>query len=362
MGRMPARDTTPSPRGEFLLVTCQAGAEAALTRRQEEVLPGLRRGAWRRGLVTFRLPPGLDPADDFRPDLVFARAVVRSFGQIRGDTMAERVTRALATAGRADWEHAHVWCRDATGSVDAEAIRATLIDAFALPADRGPVAAAGALVLDCIIDEADRWWLGWHRAGDPASTWPGGMRPAAPPPGMVSRAWMKLDEAIAVFGIPLRAGQRALELGAAPGGACQRLLEAGLDVVGVDPALVDPTVAAHPRFRQWRMRAREVRLRACRGFDWILADMNIDPTGTLAALERIVTAPDVGRPGIVATLKLSDWSRAAALPEWLGRFRSWGYEPRCRQLATGGREVCVVAARGRPLTKPRRHATPRQDR
>jgi len=159
----------------------------------------------------------------------------------------------------------------------------------------------------------------------------------------VSRAWLKLDEALAVFTLAPAAGERAIELGSAPGGACQRLLEAGLDVVGIDPAAMDPRVAGHPRFTHWRMRARDVKQRMFRGCDWLVTDMNIDPRSTLEALGRIVTTPGVRPRGIVATLKIPDWSRAAELPDWLAAFRGWGYEPRARQLSSGGREVCVAA-------------------
>jgi 23S rRNA (cytidine2498-2'-O)-methyltransferase len=200
-------------------------------------------------------------------------------------------------------------------------------------------------VLDCLLDSVDRWWVGWHRAATPSSTWPGGTYPGSLPDHAVSRAWLKLDEAIATFGIRLHSGERAVELGAAPGGACQRLLEAGLEVVGVDPALVADGVAAHARFQQWRKRARDVRLREFRGFDWIVCDMNIDPSSTMESLGRIVTAPGVRPRGIVATLKLPQWSRAEALPGWLAEFRAWGFSPAARQLCTGGREICVVAVR-----------------
>jgi hypothetical protein len=40
----------------FLLVGCQGGAEQALERRQQQSFPELRKAAWRRGLVSFRLP------------------------------------------------------------------------------------------------------------------------------------------------------------------------------------------------------------------------------------------------------------------------------------------------------------------
>jgi len=100
-----------------------------------------------------------------------------------------------------------------------------------------------------------------------------------------------------------------------------------------------------------------VPLKRMRGCDWLLTDMNIDPASTMAALERVLGG-GVRPGGVIATLKLPEWSRAADLPAWLAAFRGWGYRPRARQLSTGGREVCVVATRRvlvRPTTPP--HAT-----
>jgi hypothetical protein len=100
----------------------------------------------------------------------------------------------------------------------------------------------------------------------------------------------------------------------------------------------------------------------------VVADMNIDPTSTLDAIERVLSAPGKPPRGIIATLKLPNWSRAAELPGWLERFVAWGYAPRARQLSTGGREVCVVAERTtasrRPSSINRRpsRATPRPGR
>ena len=105
------------------------------------------------------------------------------------------------------------------------------------------------------------------------------------------------------------------------------------------------------------MRARDVKLRSFRGFDWVVADMNIDPTSTMESLERVVTAPLCRPRGIIATLKLPEWSRAAAVDDWLAAFRGWGFTPVARQLSTGGREICVVALRGgagRRVTRTRR--------
>jgi 23S rRNA (cytidine2498-2'-O)-methyltransferase len=359
----------PASSVRFLLWSCQGGAEAALKQRAADVLPAARPGAWRRGVVTFRLPgpvgpalppPAGDPARGPKivqepwPDLVFARTTIHSLGQVSGKDDAARTTAAVATAASVDYHTVHVWKRDPKADLPVAAIRRGLLAASGLELTAPELAEPGMRVLDCVLDSADRWWVGWHQAAEPASRWPGGIYPAATlplPEAAVSRAWLKLDEAIALFEIPFEPGQRALELGASPGGACQRLLEAGLRVVGVDPAVVDERVAVHSRFEQWRMRAREVPLRRCGRIDWLLADMNIDPTSTMTALGRIATAPAVRLRGIVATLKLPSWSRAGELSGWLEMFRTWGFEPRARQLSSGGQEVCVVAIRSRRLLR-----------
>jgi 23S rRNA (cytidine2498-2'-O)-methyltransferase len=325
-----------------------------------EVLPAARPAAWRRGIVSFKLPPAdalpaAVPADLIER-LVFARTAVHSLGQVTGSDPAAVAAAAIELAGRSGFANVHVWPRQfEAGPRGAEAVaaaaeaRRVLLFACGLASDLDPVACSGDRVLDVVIDTPDRWWVGWHGAAAPATRWPGGIYPPATrplPEAVVSRAWLKLDEAIATFGIEWGPRARVVELGSAPGGACQRLLEDGLDVVGVDPAVVDPSVAALPRFTQWRMRAREVPLRRFTGVEWLLADMNIDPHSTLASLGRVATGTGVKLAGIVATLKIPDWSRAAELPAWLAAFRGWGFEPRARQLSSGGREVCVVA---RPL-------------
>ena len=346
--------SSPATPGEFLLCTCQAGAEAALQRLAAEVMSATRPGVWRRGLVTFRLPAA-SLVGDPPHDLVFARTAIHSLGQVTGANDDSRVAAAAALAAGIAFDNVHVWPREATVDLPLVAIREQLIAARGIDPTISPVAKPGDLVLDCVFDSADRWWIGWHSAAGPASCWPGGIYPAAAlplPEGRVSRAWLKLDEAIALFGIPFEPGQRALELGASPGGACQRLLEAGLKVVGVDPAVVDARLAAEPNFQQWRMRARDVPLRRCGGIDWLVADMNIDPKSTMAALGRIAMAPGVQLAGIVATLKLPDWSRAAEVSGWIKEFFSWGLEPRARQLSTGGREICVVAVRPEGAWRP----------
>jgi 23S rRNA (cytidine2498-2'-O)-methyltransferase len=361
----PPHDSTvavsPAAGSRFLLIACQAGAEEGVFLMQQLMLPQLSRGAWRRGVVTFRLPEGISINE--AAELPFARITIESLGQVTGDSITALADAAAATAPSPP-DQVHVWQRTwpapwkvragvpESTSPSAAELHARIASQLGCPQVStgtelvaGSIAARGERVLDIVIDSPDRAWLGWHTAAQPASCWPGGIYHGQLPEEAISRAWLKLDEAIAVFEIPVHAGQRACELGAAPGGASQRLLSLGLSVVGIDPAAIDPRVAEHPRFEHWQMRARDVRLRQLRSFEWLVTDMNIDPSSTMDALERAAMAPGNQLQGIIATLKLPQWQRAADLPQWLDRFRRWGFVPHARQLSCGGRELCVVAQR-----------------
>ncbi|MBN9387036.1 MAG: hypothetical protein J0I20_03200 [Chloroflexi bacterium] len=72
------------------------------------------------------------------------------------------------------------------------------------------------------------------------SGWAGGMRRFAKRDEQISRAELKLQEALEVFEVEFPVGGDALDLGAAPGGWTRLLLEAGLHVTAIDPAELDP--------------------------------------------------------------------------------------------------------------------------
>ena len=201
-------------------------------------------------------------------------------------------------------------------------------------------------MLDCVIVEPDLWWAGWHSAQRPHSCWPGGIPPITLPDDAVSRAWLKMEEALLWSQLPVAAGQRVAEIGCSPGGAAQALLSRGLLVTGIDPALVDPRVAALPNFTQVRKRGHEVRRREFRKTRWLVVDMNVAPRYTLDTVEAIVTHPEVNVRGMLLTLKLLEWSVADEMPLHLARIRSWGYsDVRARQLAHNRQEICVSAVR-----------------
>lgn len=342
--------SSPLQQSEYLLIGCKHGSESALEHRQRLTFPTFQKLYWRKGLVTFRIPSHIvskpewchfGVPDKVLEQLVFARIGIRSLGQVTGQDEDERIATTQQLLGTLKVNAVHVWKRDPRLQVDTASIQCKLASLYSF--QRNSVTSEQNLILNCVVDSVDRWWFGWHIGSGPTCQWSGGYYPGLMPDHGISRAWLKLDEAIARFGIQFHSGERVCELGAAPGGACQRLLEANLTVIGVDPATMNPQLLEHEHFTHWKKRARDIRIREFADFDWILTDMNIDPANTIASLERILSSRPQKPRGIIATLKLSEIAHADKLDQWCASCASWGYQARVQQLSTGGQEICLVA-------------------
>ncbi|MCY2967625.1 MAG: SAM-dependent methyltransferase, partial [Planctomycetota bacterium] len=236
-------------------------------------------------------------------------------------------------------------------NADSEAAAAAIRSAAACPpaiaqqvAPPPPDPKTGPFVVDVVLVEPGEWWVGCHKARRPVSAWPGGFLPMKLPESAVSRVYLKMQESLLWSGFKLLPGQTVAELGCSPGGASQVLLEAGLNVIGVDPADMDPMVTVNSRFKHIRKRAKEVSRREFLRVDWLTCDINLPPTYTLDTVEAIVKHPGVRLKGLILTLKLIEWNLADSLPEYLERVRRLGYKQvRARQLHHNRQEVCVVA-------------------
>jgi 23S rRNA (cytidine2498-2'-O)-methyltransferase len=202
-------------------------------------------------------------------------------------------------------------------------------------------------VLDCILVEPDEWWFGFHHIRSIPSRWPGGIfHLPEPPDDMVSRAYVKMREALAWSRLPVKRGETVAEIGSAPGGASQALLSRGLKVIGIDPATMDERVLKHPKLTHIQKRGHEVRRREFRGVRWLMADINVAPQYTLDTVEGIVTHPAVKIEGLLLTLKLLEWKLTDEVPGYLDRVRSWGYgHVAARQLSHNRQEICLSGTR-----------------
>ncbi|MGQ9505575.1 MAG: SAM-dependent methyltransferase [Thermogutta sp.] len=344
----------------FIFATCQSGLENVLKSEVTRIYPFLRPAFSRRGFVTFKFTGDVKPDEGFSLEAVFARSWGFCFGQIAaGDQeAAARETWNRLAGFPVRW--IHVWPRDSSppGRSNPEEhwpeeigqIRQLLLnnlpEGIRLPAkiNEAIPAPPGVWVLDCVLVEPDQWWIGIHRTLSPQSRYPGGRFPIVLPEHAVSRAYLKIEEALQWSGFVIPSNARWAELGCAPGGATQALLDRGYYVLGVDPAEMHPVVLSHPRFTHLRRRTPQAPRRAFRKIRWLAADINASPNYTLDAVESIVTYPQVNVRGMILTLKLTDLRLAANIPDYLVRIRGWGYNiVKARHLWTNRQEVCVAA-------------------
>ncbi len=371
----------------YVFFTCQPGAEVALKQLLAVQQPEWRPSFSRPGFVSFKTTD--NPSGLSGPLPVFARTRSVSLGKVNASLLSEGVSAVwqLEGLGTLKGEHGlrglHVWQRDTklpgedgfeprVTPLAEEARRAILTGAEGFEGLSRPSVAAkpgveiGDLVLDVVLVEPNEWWVGYHRAQTRVERWPGGILPLALPEEMISRAYLKMEEALKWAALPTAAGDLWAELGCAPGGASQALLDRGFHVLGVDPADVDESVKKHRHFAHLQKRAADLRRSDLSHVRWLAADINQPPNYTLDAVEGVVSYPGCTIRGLVLTLKLANWELGSAenLAAYAARVRSWGYrDVRLKQLVHNRRELCLVALRSRAQrrivrNRSRRRTTP----
>ncbi len=136
--------------------------------------------------------------------------------------------------------------------------------------------------------------------------------------GPPSRAYLKLWETFARLRRQPTAGDRCLDLGAAPGGWTWLLARTGADVVAVDKAPLAPEVEALPNVAYLRGSAFAMEPEEHGPVDWLCSDVIAYPDRLCGLLERWLAAGQVRH--VVCTVKLQGPTdhaaaeRFAALP------------------------------------------------
>jgi 23S rRNA (cytidine2498-2'-O)-methyltransferase len=201
-----------------------------------------------------------------------------------------------------------------------------------------------------ILCTSNHGYVGISPVEENLSSWPGGARHFAQTEEQISRAELKLLEALEVFGLTLPEKGRALDLGAAPGGWTRLLLDAGLSVIAVDPARLDERVTRRPHLEHYRGYAddylEEAKRKAYR-FDLIVNDMRMDAREAARTLSRAV--PCLRKDGfIISVLKLPHTAQGinplTTLKEALHILKKSYNVVQTRQLFHNRQEVTVVAA------------------
>jgi 23S rRNA (cytidine2498-2'-O)-methyltransferase len=329
---------------DFAFATCLPGIEPALKLDVARARSELRLSYSRPGLVTFKSTRPVTPDDT--PGSVFAHVWGRSIGAA-GDPAEAAMQLAALGATRV-----HVFPRE-PATPDGAPRAAIDLAAWQALGPGGP-AAAGELVADVIVapDPGEPAWLGVHRHDRFRSPHPGGAIPVAVPADAPSRAFAKIEEAIAWADLAIAPGQVALEIGAAPGGAALALARRGLEVWAVDTGALAPQVAALPAVHHLAKKVGALRWEELPArIDWLLVDVNLAPQVALHEVTRLMPRLRPTLRGAVFTLKLNDWTFVAELPALVERIRQMGLpDVRMTHLPSNRREVCAVALhpRGEP--------------
>jgi len=342
----------------FYFSTCQAGAEKAVKAEIAAEFPGLRFAFSRPGFVTFKEEPG-----NAMP-LVLSRGIfTRLWGEVLGQTKERAGLPALLSLVP-HGATLHCFDRDTfepgrepegfapNGNVAAIMSQITGKEDPAPAVSGRPV--VGSPVYDLIWVDDFHLFLGRHIHGAFMSGSPGNRMDLALPEGAPSRAWLKIEEALARFKPSMEQARIVLEVGCAPGGATTALLGRGLQVTGVDPQFMDEKVLSDSRFAHIRKPARFLtadELRDCNP-DWIVMDMSIQPDEALPELAHVIKVlRNLYRENLCLrqgflTLKLNDWKFAAEIPRYLERLESIGFkELHPVQLCSNRREFFVWAPR-----------------
>jgi 23S rRNA (cytidine2498-2'-O)-methyltransferase len=344
----------------YLFAICQAGAEVALKGEVAREHPAFKLAFSRPGFVTFKAPAPLSP--DLVLRSVFARAYGLSLGQLgTADSPDDLIACAQASLPEGGRPFAlHVFEREGPQPEErtrnaagprlalrvAERLRAALPGFWADSETPEPAqGVADVLVLEPDTGQSSPLFLGFHGHGPGHSPWPGGRPEIALPAEAPSRAFLKLEEALRVIAAPVRAGDVALEVGCAPGGAAFALLKRGVQVYGVDAAACAPIVRDSPRFVALRKSIGSIRLAELPArVHWLLFDVNAGAFRSVPAADKLVRHYRQSLLGLVLTLKLARWDKADDIPGIVAEVGRWGFaQIRAVQLYHNRQEVVILA-------------------
>ena len=350
---------TSTLTSSFVYVACQHGAEASLKSLLCEPVGPYRLSYSTKGFVTLKSDLNTPIWSKALPEHPLIRSRGHALKRFEGEQSSELVSQVLSEYRDADWDCLHVWQRDIAQpgwhgfepgrSPLAEMVAEQFRNELQLHEDLrsqsvNGIASIGSKLLEVILIEPHRWWIAAKPVQNLADSWPGGVYAVPAPENMISRAYLKIAEAIPWSGLQIRPGDRIVEIGSAPGGACQRLLDLGAKVTGVDPAEMEESIMANANFTHWRSKSLQVKRRMFSSFKYLVCDANVAPNYTLDTVESIVTYPTSKFRGLILTMKLSSWDIASEIQEHIERVRSWGFDRvEARQLAHNRREYCLVA-------------------
>jgi 23S rRNA (cytidine2498-2'-O)-methyltransferase len=332
----------------FRFAVCRPGFEGWLKDEWAREAADLRPSFQRPGLVTFKVT-----GEQARVPSVFARVQ----GESLGFAKTEAEILALVRAARPRVLHVFARSTEELGS-RGEALGKTIGEAPQIAAlrsrlraqlpdlrDESEVPSKGDRVADVVVAEGEPTFVGLHVHGSEDAPHAGGQPFIPLPQEAPSRAYLKLEEALAFAGAYIGEGDVVIEAGSAPGGASLAMLRRGATVIGIDPGDMSPVVTAFDRFTHLQKPIGAVTRDALPARATVLVcDVHLAPPVALRAIRRIVSYQKKSLRLLVLTLKLNDARMAAEVPKFLEQVRALGPNTvRATQLPANRQEVTVVA-------------------
>lgn len=193
--------------------------------------------------------------------------------------------------------------------------------------------------LNLVFSENESWLLDAKKESELI------LKEIEPPKEAPSRAYSKIAEATRFFNLPFKEGNTVLELGSAPGGASYFLLEQGLKVIGVDPALMDITILNNVNFTHLKLPFERLTQKDIpHNIDYLLSDINLPPTVVTKEIERLLHF--INPKIIVITLKLNDERYLKNLFPIKQNFKDLGFSNlHFKYLPSHRKEVALVGLR-----------------
>lgn len=357
-------------KSEFIFVACKSEANDFVKSEVSKLAAEWKPSFSRPGFLTFKVDGG-------NPDLArlnhsrFIRTLGVNIGKFaKFDSLAFDLKAAVDSfaneAGDGFFQHLHFWPRN-IGKNDQsifaffqwlhsemdDPIRLQLkafSEAHQLPLNR--TASSDEKVLNVIQIDEDQFAIGWHEVKLRQQKWPGGVPRFPIPDSVVSRAFFKTKEAMMWSRFPFQEGDVCVELGSAPGGSVQALLDAKLEVIGIDPAVMDESIMANPSFTHMKKRNAYINKKDIADAKWLFADSNVAPQHTLDSVAEIVNNQHTSVHGLVLTLKLLQDKLTHEINQYAATVKSWGFNfVRVRQLAFNRNEVCLIALKRKSLLR-----------
>lgn len=191
----------------------------------------------------------------------------------------------------------------------------------------------------------DQYYLGEFKSSLMTAPFPGGFSSSVLPEAAPSRAYLKVLDGIEYVGAKLTPGEHALEIGSSPGGATYALLEKGLSVEGIDPALMSEICLNDPKFFHHHVAIQDFKVFDLQNHvQWLFVDMNLPPEGTLREIEKVVEKIRPSLKGAFITLKMTKFELVSRVPMYLTFVNNMGLKVvMATQLPSHKQEFLIYA-------------------